>query len=185
MNKKTIIVIIVVLGVLAILMSVRDTSPGVVIEPNDTSVLGPYVSLNYDDKDARDEALYKMELRSQIHSDPKELADFLFTHTQFNGGVVDSVKRAQIVGKVAMSFVDDKDVHKTALARADDILSQLHIDCDWKAIRELAPRSDDFESYEAYKQYWEQANDIPLLVCENGEPISSELNGEWEGPADK
>ena len=188
MNKTAIIVMIVVLGVLAVLMSARDTSKAVDatdIEPNDTKEAGSYAPLDYDDKDLRDEYLYKMDTFWRMALDPKELAEFLFTHTQFNSEAVDSAKKFQIVGKVAMSFVDDEETRQLALSRATDILSQLHIDCNWEALREISPRSDDFESYEEYRQYMEQVPDISSVVCIDGEPISSELNGVWDGPADK
>lgn len=52
--------------------------------------------------------------------------------------------------------------------------------------RKIAPRSDDFETYEEYKAYIEQVHTVlPLATdAETGKPISSEPASPWARPTD-
>lgn len=142
------------------------------------AILLPAATLN-----ARDEAIYRHEYTLRLSEEPKELAAFLLATNELNEFVeVDAKDRSKTIENAAAVFSDDEDIHQKALERAKEVFAKVHIDCNWEELRKIAPRSDDFETYEDMEQ---NHPTLPLATnAETGEPISSEPAGPWAGPAD-
>ena len=94
--------------------------------------IGTCVNLDYEDKDARDEALYRIE------SFEKATAN---------------LDCSSVLGNMAAIC-------------AKEFFSKVHIDCNWEELRKIAPRSDDFESYEEYEAYIAELPVAPPITVE-------------------
>ena len=188
--KKLAILILVVVSLFSMVAcgnSNKDVNKGISVEPNDTSGAGSYANYDYEDKDARDEAIYRREYVLRLSEEPEVLAEFLLATNELNEFVeVDTKDRSKTIENAVVVFSEDEDVHQKALERAKEVFAETHIDCNWEELRKIAPRSDDFETYEEYKAYMEQNHPtLPLATnAETGEPISSEPAGPWDGPTD-
>ena len=183
--KKLAILILVVVSLFSMVVcgnSNKGVNKGVSIEPNDTSGAGSYANANYgyEDKDARDEVIYRLEYAFRLSEEPEVLAEFLLATNELNEFVeVDTKDRSKTIENAVVVFFENEDVHQKALYRAKEVFAETHIDCNWEELRKIAPRSDDFETYEEYKAYMEQNHPaLPLATnAETGEPISSEPAG--------
>lgn len=157
--KKLAILILVVVSLFSMVAcgnSNKDVNKGISVEPNDTSGAGSYANYDYEDKDARDEAIYRREYVLRLSEEPEELAEFLFTTNELNKFVeVDAKDSSKTIENVVAIFSEDKDIHQRALERAKEVFAETHIDCNREELRKVAPRSDDFETYEEYKAYME------------------------------
>ena len=165
----------------------KDINKGISIESNDTSGAGLYANCDYENKDARDEAIYRREYVLHLSEEPEELAEFLLATNELDAFVeVDTEDHSKTIENAVAVFSEDEDIHQKALERAKEVFAEIHIDCNWGELRKIAPRSDDFETYEEYKAYMEQNHPtLPLATnAETGEPISNEPAGPWAGPTD-
>ena len=187
--KKLAILILVAISLfsMAACGNSEDINKGISIEPHDTTEAGPYVNYDYEDKDARDKAIYRREYVLRLSEEPEVLAEFLFVTSELDEFVeVDAEDRSKTIKYAVEVFSKDEDIHQKALERAKEVFANTHIDCTWEELRKIAPRSDDFETYEEYKSYMEQNNPTsPLAIdAETGKPISDEPAGPWDGPTD-
>lgn len=165
----------------------KDINKGISIEPNDTSGAGLYANYDYENKDARDEAIYRRECVLRLSEEPEELAEFLLATNELDAFVeVDTEDHSKTIENAVAAFSEDEDIHQKALERAKEVFAEMHIGYNWGELRKIAPRSDDFETYEEYKAYMEQNHPtLPLATnAETGEPISNEPAGPWAGPTD-
>ena len=148
---------------------------------DDTTEAGPYVNYDYEDKDARDEAIYRQEYVLRLSEEPEKLAEFLFVTDRLDEFVeVDTEDRSKTIENAVAVFSKYRDVHQEALEKAREVLAEVHIDCELQS-----QRSDDFETYEEYETYMEQNHPtLPLATNAEGEPISNKPAGPWDGPTD-
>lgn len=165
----------------------KDINQGITIEPNDNPGPGAYVNnLDYEDKDARDEALYRLEYTRRLYNEPEELAKFLLSMGELTEYMpVDPEEDSSTtIEKAVALFAKDEDIHQKALKRAEEVFSEVHIDCNWAELRKIAPRSDDFETYEEYRAFISHPVSVPIVInTETGEQIIVNA-GPWSGPTD-
>ena len=148
----------------------KDINKGISIEPNDTSGAGLYANYDYENKDARDEAIYRREYVLRLSEEPEELAEFLLATNELDAFVeVDTEDHSKAIENAVAVFFDNEEIHDKALARAKEIFAETHIDCNWEAVREL----DNPTPIQP-----------PATIAETGEPISSEPAGFWLPPED-
>ena len=165
----------------------KDINKGIEAGRNDTPGPGPYANCDYENKDARDEAIYRSEYILHLSEEPEKLASFLLATNELDRFIeVDMEDRHKTIENAVVVFSNDKDTHQRALERAKEVFAEVHIDCNWEELRKVAPRSDDFETYDEYEAYMKQNNPIlPLATnAKTGEPISSKPAGPWAGPTD-
>ena len=149
----------------------KDISKGISIEPNDVSEAGSYVA---------EEAIYKREYLQKLQEDPRLLVAFLTVMH------VLPVNAKDVTPDVIAMVSEGGELRKWALEAAELLVAEMHVDCNWEELRKIAPKSNDFATYEEYKVYMEQNHPtLPLAAnADTGEPISSEPADPWAGPTD-
>lgn len=122
---KKVILILVLVSLFSMVVcgnSNKDINKGVSIEePNDTSGAGSYANYDYEDKDARDEAIYKREYLQKLQEDPYLLVAFLTTMHLLPMDAKDVTPDA-----IAM-VSEGGELRKWALEAAELLVAEMHI----------------------------------------------------------
>ena len=115
-------------------------------------------------ENAKYEAAFREEYLQRLANSPAELAKFLSMTGELREFVSSDSGSPEDVKEATEIFVNDENVHQEALARAEALLSEVHIDSNWEELGKVYPEA-------------------PLAITETGEPIST-FAGPWDGPAD-
>ncbi|MBR2709681.1 hypothetical protein IKE72_01215 [Candidatus Saccharibacteria bacterium] len=157
-----------------------------VVEPNDTTEAGSFVTEAYQRGDHSVVQAMEMELRNNQWA----LASYLQEYDVLDEFYPSEGPSADVpVNAAALLFSRDEDVREEAYRKAKKLFHDSLADAAWEEFKKTDPRSDDFDTYEEYQAYLRNlaapTKIRPLArIAETGETISTEPAGPWEGPSD-